>query len=169
VSGAIVWFTGLPASGKTTLAHRVRAALPPVPGALVLDSDELRAALGERGFADDDRDRFYAIVARLAVMVAHQGLIALVAATAPRRAHRDAARASGAPFVEVWVRTSAEECARRDPKGLYAAARRGDVPALPGVGAAYEPPASPDVIADGGEDERALAAILELVARRADH
>lgn len=167
MTGAIVWITGLPASGKTTLARRVRSALPPEASAVLLDSDELRTVLGTQGYSEAERDRFYATVARLAVMVAGQDQIALVAATAPRRAHRDAARASGVPFVEVWVRTSAEECARRDPKGLYAAALRGDAPTLPGMGGVYEPPERADVAADGGEDERAVSEIVELLARRA--
>lgn len=161
MTGAVVWFTGLPASGKTTLARRVQDALDSRHRALLLDSDELRDALGEHGYGDAERDRFYARLAALASLAARQGLVALVAATAPRRAHRDAARTANAMFVEVWVRTPPEECARRDPKGLYAAARRGDAPTLPGAGASYEPPVHPDVVAEGGEDEAAVRAIVE--------
>lgn len=158
MTGAIVWFTGLPASGKTTLARRVQAQL--TRGSLVLDSDALRDVLESHGHDAANRDRFYAQLVGLATLVAEQGLVALVAATAPKRDHRDAARASALPFTEVWVRTSQGDCERRDPKGLYAAARRGEMPALPGVGASYEPPLHPDVTADGGHDDAAVAAIL---------
>jgi adenylylsulfate kinase len=160
VTGAIVWFTGLPASGKTTLARRVREALGPARPALVLDGDEVRDALGAHGYSDHDRDRFYAALANLAGLVARQGFVALVPATAPRRAHRAAARDPGARVVEVWLRTQAAECERRDPKGLYAAARRGEIPALPGAGAAYEPPDDPEIVATGGEDAAAVGEIV---------
>jgi adenylylsulfate kinase len=164
VTGAIVWFTGLPASGKTTLARRVQARLSPPP--LLLDSDELRDGFDIRGYEAADRDRFYAQLASLAMLVARQGFVVLVAATAPSRAHRDRARASELPFVEVWVRTPLHDCERRDRKGLYAAARRGDAPALPGIGVLYEPPVHPEVVAEGGHDDAAVAAILARVGHR---
>jgi len=158
VIGAIVWFTGLPASGKTTLARRVQAKLS--RPALLLDSDALRDVLDSHTYDDVGRDRFYARLAELALLVAAQGHVALVAATAPRRGYRDAARAAGMPFTEVWVQTSLEECERRDPKGLYAAARRGEAPALPGAGAAYEAPLDPDLMASGGHDDVAVDQII---------
>ncbi|BDG03000.1 adenylyl-sulfate kinase [Anaeromyxobacter oryzae] len=160
--GAVVWVTGLPASGKSTLAGRLAARLRAdrVP-CLVLDGDAVRAALGRpAGRGADDRDRFYAALGSLAATFAEQGLVVIVPATAPRRAHRDAARALAPRFLEVLVATPLEACARRDPKGLYAAARRGEAPELPGAGAPYEPPLAPDVIASGGEDERAVEALL---------
>lgn len=155
--GAIVWFTGLPASGKSTLARRVRDRL--AAPSVVLDSDELRDVLGATGYAPEARDAFYAALARLAGVLAAQGLVVLVAATAPRRAHRDGARAQTARFLEVYVRTPRATCEARDPKGLYARARAGDAPELPGVGAPYEPPVAPDVVADGGLDDAAVAAV----------
>jgi adenylylsulfate kinase len=161
-AGTIVWFTGLPASGKSTLARRVQAHFTRTGrGSVLLDGDELRDILGVHSYAPEDRDRFYRALGALAALLAHQGVIVLVAATAPRREDRDRARAAAADsgFIEVWVTTALPECEARDPKGLYAAARRGDAPALPGVGVAYEPPLSPEVIADGGHDDVAVAAI----------
>ncbi len=158
---AVVWVTGLPASGKSTLAGRLAARLRAelVP-CLVLDGDTVRGALGRpAGHGAEERDRFYEGLARLAASLAEQGLVVIVPATAPRRAHRDAARALSPRFLEVLVATPLETCARRDPKGLYAAARRGDAPDLPGAGAPYEPPLAPDVVAAGGEDEGAVEAI----------
>ena len=163
MSGAIVWFTGLPASGKSTLARRVHArfvATGRTP--VLLDGDELRNVLDAHSYEVTDRDRFYRSLAGLAALFANQGLIVLVAATAPRRQDRDRARAQVAAdgvFIEVWVKTPLSECAARDPKGLYAQARRGDARELPGVGVAYEPPLAPEVIADGGLDDSAVAAI----------
>jgi len=160
MSGVVVWFTGLPASGKSTLAARVRDRLD---HAIVLDSDQLREVLGTADYAR--RDEFYAVLGRLAALLAGQGHVVLVAATAPRRAHRDQARALAPRFVEVYVQTPLDECERRDPKGLYARARADGATVLPGIGAPYEPPLAPEVIAGGGADDPAIAAIVEAIAR----
>jgi adenylylsulfate kinase len=160
-AGAVVWFTGLPASGKTTLACLLREQLSrPV---ILLDSDELRATLGATGYGSSDRDAFYGVIGRLAAMLAAQGHLVLVAATASRRAYRDATRARVPRFIEVWVRTPVAECRKRDVKGLYASATEGAAPTLPGVGETYEPPLHPEVIADGGRDEGALDELEQLL------
>ena len=158
--GGVVWFTGLPASGKSTLAELVRARLG--RPAIILDSDTMREVLEASSYAAEDRDQFSRVLARLAANLAHQGLVVLVAATAQRRAHRALARELAPRFVEVWVRTPAAECARRDVKGLYARAGAGEI-ALPGISTLYEPPLDPDVIAEGGLDKKAAAAIQALV------
>lgn len=163
MSGVVVWFTGLPASGKSTLAaavhERLRAAGRP---ACVLDSDEVRDALRPAPAYDvQARDDFYATLGNLAGLLARQGLVTLVAATANHRRYRDAARAIAPRFVQVYVCASADECARRDRKGLYAAARAGKITGLPGVNADYEPPEHADVVARGGQDEEALARVLK--------
>jgi adenylylsulfate kinase len=152
----------LPASGKTTFAARLRERLAAAGRAcVVLDSDEVRAALDPgAGYDAAARDAFYGTLARLAALLAHQGHVVVVPATAPRRAHRDAARAVAPAFLEVHVRTPLAECERRDPKGLFARARRGDAPDLPGVGSTYEPPIAPDVVAAGGEDAGAVDAVI---------
>jgi len=164
-AGAVVWVTGLPGAGKSTLARalreRLRAAGCP---ALLLDGDAVRAALSATPAYDDaGRDAFYRTLGELAILAAGDGLVAIVAATAHRRAFRDRVRARAPRFVEVHVATPAEVCAARDPKGLWARARAGGAPALPGAGAPYEPPAAAEVVADGGEDARALGAVERLV------
>lgn len=163
MSGAIIWFTGLPASGKSTLARRVYAHIAATGRtSVLLDGDEVRNILEIRSYAPDDRDRFYRALAGLAALLANQGIVVLVAATAPRRQDRDRARAQvigDGVFIEVWVKTPLPECEARDPKGLYAQARRGDARELPGIGATYEPPLAPEVIADGGLDDTAVPAI----------
>jgi adenylylsulfate kinase len=159
--GVVVWFTGLPASGKSTLAARVRSQL--VTPSILLDSDVMREVFEAESYTTTDRDRFYRVLANLAATLARQGLVVMVAATARCRAHRELARKIAPRFVEVWVRTQVAECARRDVKGLYVRAEAGELPTFPGVGVPYEPPTSPDVIAEGGFDDTALAAIRQLV------
>jgi adenylylsulfate kinase len=155
--GAVVWITGRPASGKSTLGLRLAALLrgQGVPCAL-LDGDEVRQALGRpAGRGPEERAGYYEALARMAALLARQGLVAVVAATANRRAHRQRARALAPAFVEVLVATPAEECERRDPKGLYARARAGETAGLPGPDEPFEEPAAPEVVARGGEDQEA--------------
>lgn len=165
MNGVVVWLTGPPASGKSTLARRAQAALRARgrPVAL-LDGDELRAALHPRpGYSVAERDAFYATLADLAALLARQGLIVVVAATAHLRAQRARAREHAPRLIEVHLAVAPEECARRDPKGLYRAARAGEISGLPGADLPYEPPLAAEVTATGGEDERALARLLALV------
>ena len=146
-----VWLTGPPASGKSTVARALSEALRRrnVP-AVILESDALRAILTpEATYEPGERDRFYAEVADLAGLLVRQGVPVIVDATAPRRAHRDRLRAAVRDFFEVLVATPHEICVRRDPKGLYARARGGDAPHLPGATEAYEAPEKPDVVVSG--------------------
>ena len=162
MTGAVVWLTGLPASGKSTLARRLQARLAAAGRpAVLLDGDEVRAALVPApGYDDAGRADFYETLARLAALLARQGQVALVAATAHRRAFRERARALAPRFVEVFLDVPERTCAARDPKGLWARARAGVAPDLPGAGPAYERPEAPEVVAAGGEDDRAVEAIL---------
>jgi adenylylsulfate kinase len=163
MTGVVVWLTGLPAAGKTTLARAIHArlAVSARPG-VVLDGDDLRGVLGVAGHHEAARNDFYARLSALAAYVADQGLVAIVAATAHRRAYRDAARARAPHFVEVHVATPLPTCEARDPKRLYARARAGDAPALPGVGVAYEPPVAPAVVPTRGDAGNAVHRVVEL-------
>jgi adenylylsulfate kinase len=165
MSGAVVWVIGLPSSGKSTLAGRIATRLRAAGlQSALLDGDQIRAALDPRpGYDWQARSRFYGTLARLAALLANQGLVAVVAATASRRAFRERARALAPRFVEVFVDVPLEVCAARDTKGLYAAARRGAAPDLPGVGSGFERPEHPDVVASGGEDLAAPTAVLALL------
>jgi len=165
VTGAVVWFTGLPASGKTTLAKAVQERLTQLNRAVcLLDSDEVRDVLLSRlGYTEGEREAFYAMLARLAGLLARQGLLVLVAATAHRNKHREQARQVAPHFIEVYVATPIEECRRRDPKGLYARARTGELTSLPGAEIDYETPANPDVIAQGGLSAGAVGEILRRI------
>lgn len=163
MTGAVLWTTGLPASGKSTLARAAQSRLLAAGRcAVLLDGDEVRAALVPRpGYDPVARRDFYLSLGRMAALLARQGVVVLVAATAHRREYRDAARAIAPRFAEVFVDVPAEVCRARDAKGLYARAEAGRAPELPGAGVAYEPPESPTIVARGGEDVIALVALLE--------
>jgi adenylylsulfate kinase len=141
MTGVVAWFTGLPSSGKSTLAAAVAGELRlrNVP-AVVLDSDDLRAMLPSFGYDEQGRAQLYGVLARLAAHIARQGPVVLVPATAHRRCFRDAARALAPAFLEIFVDTPIEECRRRDTKGLYA----DKVASAPGVGTDYERPTAAD-------------------------
>jgi adenylyl-sulfate kinase len=162
--GATIWFTGLPASGKSTLAVEIEALLIGAGRpALRLDGDNLRQGLnGNLGFSPEDRAENVRRTAHAAALLAEAGVVALVALVSPYAADRATARAiheaAGMPFHEVWVSTGLEECERRDPKGLYARARAGELPGLTGVGDVYEEPESPDLEVGGAEPIPAAAA-----------
>lgn len=163
MSGVVVWLTGLPSSGKSTLAGAVAAVLRGRERVVVLDGDEVRQALvPPPGYGEVERADFYETLARLAALLARQGHVVLVPATAHRRAFRAHARALAPAFVEVLVDTPLEECRRRDAKGLYA---RGDA-LLPGLGAAYERPERPEVTVTPGDDDAVPRVLHALTVAR---
>jgi adenylylsulfate kinase len=155
MTGVVAWFTGLPSSGKSTLAREVAGELRLRDvHAVVLDSDDLRAALvPPLGYDDTSREHLYSTLARLAAVLARQGHAVLVPATAHRRMFRDAARALAPAFLEIYIATPLDECRRRDTKGLYAA----QVAQAPGAGLAYEPPVAPELTVDPSDVDAAVA------------
>jgi adenylylsulfate kinase len=139
MSGTVAWFTGLPSSGKTTLARKVHARLKELgTSVLFLDGDELRDGLRPRpGYSPAERDAFYETLANVASRAAWQGLVVLVAATAHRNVYRRHARAIAPSFVEVFMDTAPAEARRRDEaKALYASAGAMGG-GLPGAGTEY--------------------------------
>ncbi|HTN52860.1 MAG TPA: adenylyl-sulfate kinase [Anaeromyxobacter sp.] len=164
--GAVVWVTGLPASGKSTLGRALACRLGArgIP-ALLLDGDAVREALVPApGHDPAGRGAFYETLGNLALLLAGQGLVAVVAATGSRRAFRDRVRARAPRFVEILVDVPADVCAARDPKGLWEQARAGELPDLPGAGTPYEPPLAPEVTAQGGQDAAAIEAAVARLA-----
>ena len=148
--GAVLWFTGLSGSGKSTIASRVERALTEQGrAAYLLYGDNLRHGLnGDLGFSDADREENIRRIAETAALFAEAGVIALVSAISPFRAMRQKARQrveTRAPFSEIYVKASVDACAARDPKGLYAKARRGEIAQFTGVSSPYEPPEAPDL------------------------
>jgi adenylylsulfate kinase len=148
--GFVIWLTGLPSAGKTTLARALRRLLAERGVAVqILDSDELRPVLTpEPTYSREERDWFYGVVVYLAALLARNGVNVLIAATGPRRAYRDEARVQLERFAEVYVACSPRACRERDPKGLWARADAGEIDTLPGAGASYEAPTSPEVRVD---------------------
>lgn len=152
-SGFVVWFTGLPGAGKSTIAALVADRLEQA-GLLVdrLDGDTLRATLcSDLGFSKEDRDANIARLAWISSRIARAGAVVLVSAISPYAEARRRAREvveEHAPFVEVYVATPLEECLRRDPKGLYARALANEIPSFTGISAPYEAPIAPDLTLD---------------------
>jgi len=164
--GASIWLTGLPASGKSTIATALEQWLVQQGRvAYLLDGDNLRHGLnGNLGFSAEDRAENVRRTANVARLFADAGAIALVSLVSPYERDRVAARelhgAGELDFVEVYVNTPLAECEARDPKGLYARARAGDIKGMTGIDDPYEPPRAPDVEVAGGSVEQAVAAIV---------
>jgi bifunctional enzyme CysN/CysC len=151
LGGATVWLTGLPGSGKSTVASALeRRLIEAGRPAYRLDGDSLRHGLNaDLGFSAADRSENVRRVGHLALLLADAGLVALACLISPYARDRDAVRRrheeAGLPFLEVWVSAPLEECERRDPKGLYSRARAGLLPGLTGVEGPYEVPGAPDL------------------------
>lgn len=163
--GVVLWITGRPSAGKSVLAERLRKRLVQAKRPVVLlDGDAVRAVMKPAvGYDEQARQDFYETLANLAGLLAHQGLVVLVPATAHRRVYRDRARELAPRFVEVYVNVSGDRCAERDAKGLYAAVREGKATGVPGADIPYDVPEKPDVIALGGYDDEAVGKIFRLV------
>jgi adenylylsulfate kinase len=151
--GFTLWFTGLSGAGKTTIAHLVGPALDE-RGHLVeyLDGDTVRTNLSKGlGFSKEDRDTNIERIGWVASRLTRHGAAVIAAAISPYEETRATARAlveQFGPFVEVYVRASVEECARRDVKGLYAKAFAGEITGFTGVDDPYEPPAAAEIEID---------------------
>jgi bifunctional enzyme CysN/CysC len=167
-AGATIWMTGLSGSGKSTIATAVEHGLVSSGrSAYMLDGDNLRHGLNsDLGFSETDRAENVRRVGEVARILAEAGTIAIVSLVSPYEAERDKVRAAheeaGVPFFEVFVDTPLELCEERDPKGLYAKARAGEITNLTGVGAPYEAPARPDLIPDA-DLETAVRQVLGLL------
>jgi bifunctional enzyme CysN/CysC len=150
-NGAVVWLTGLPGAGKSTLARALERRLFARGGSpILLDGDTLRAGLnGDLGFSAEDRAENIRRLAEVATHLARNGHVAIVAAVSPSREDRAAARRiADSAFREVYVATPAEVCESRDPKGHYAKARAGNLQAFTGIGNDYQPPAHGELTLD---------------------
>jgi bifunctional enzyme CysN/CysC len=170
--GATVWLTGLSGSGKSTVAVALEGLLVAAgQPAYRLDGDNLRHGLNaDLGFSAVDRDENVRRAGEVALLLADAGVVALVPLISPYRAGRDRARAAhvaaGVPFVEVFVDTPIELCEQRDPKGLYAKARAGEITGFTGIDDPYEAPAGPELrlTPDDGDPVAQATAVLGVLS-----
>lgn len=144
----VLWFTGVPASGKSTIAQEVEKMLRkrgiPIEN---LDADEIRKNLSpDLGYTEKDRDINTKRLAFLGSLLEKHGVSAIVAAVSSLQQFRDRARGMSRNFLEIYVTCPVEVCMERDPKGLYARAKRGEVNDIAGLHQPYEAPVTPEVI-----------------------
>ena len=165
---AVIWFTGLSASGKSTIADILEQRLAAQNRhTYLLDGDNFRHGLNkDLGFTDADRVENIRRVAEVARLMADSGLIVMTAFISPFRRERRMAReiVGDIDFIEVFVDTPLEICEARDPKGMYARARRGEIPNFTGISSAYEPPERADIHLDAGD--RPAEELADEVLRR---
>jgi bifunctional enzyme CysN/CysC len=173
-AGATIWFTGLPGAGKSTIAGAVEERLVTAGRpAFLLDGDNLRHGLnGDLDFDEDARCENVRRTAHVARLFAEAGTVALVSLVSPYLTDRRAAEMLHAvhdlDFIEVFVDAPLEVCEARDPKGLYARARAGELPDLTGVGAPYEAPTKPDLVLRAGRStiDADVERVLDVLAAR---
>ncbi|ALB67966.1 adenylyl-sulfate kinase [Cronobacter dublinensis] len=170
--GAVLWFTGLSGSGKSTVAGALEEALHQLGvSTYLLDGDNVRHGLcSDLGFSDDDRKENIRRVGEVAKLMVDAGLVVLTAFISPHRAERQMVREQlgAGRFIEVFVDTPLEVCEARDPKGLYKKARAGELRNFTGIDAVYEAPQTPEIHLDGQQLVTNLIAQLLDLLRRED-
>ncbi len=165
----VIWLTGIPGSGKTTLAidlekYYQKNSLP----VEILDGDEIRKTLSkDLGFSPEDRKEHNRRVIFVAQILSKNGVTTIIPIISPYRETRDFARKEIPNFVEVWVKTSVDECIKRDPKGLYKKALAGEIKNLTGLQAPYEEPQNAELILDTEKQnvEESVEIILSTVKK----
>jgi len=148
--GFVIWFTGLPGSGKTTLANEIQKILKSYGYKVeILDGDEIRKGLSkDLGFSKEDREKHNERVMFVAKILSRNGVITLVPLISPYREIRERARNEIENFIEVYVRCPLDVLIKRDPKGLYKKALAGEIKNLTGLQDPYEEPLNPDIVID---------------------
>lgn len=151
--GVVVWLTGLPGSGKTTIARELEPKLRTMERAVeVLDGDEIRQSLSKGlGFSREDRETHLRRVVYVAKLLSRNGVVVIAAFISPYRNIREYARKETTNFLEVFVKCSLQTCAQHDPKGLYKKASSGQIKDLTGPQDLYEEPLNPDLVVDTEE------------------
>jgi adenylyl-sulfate kinase len=168
--GFTLWFTGLPCSGKSTLAELVAKELERRGrGVEILDGDVVRTNLTKGlGFSKEDRDENIRRIGFVCALLSKHGAVAVSAAISPYRAIRDEVRSKTQNFVEVYVATPLEVCIQRDVKGMYKKALAGEITQFTGISDPYEPPVHPEIVIDTQKEtpEDSANRILEELERR---
>ncbi|MSQ15925.1 MAG: adenylyl-sulfate kinase [Dehalococcoidia bacterium] len=166
--GCTLWFTGLSGAGKSTIASKIEAILKDQGLRIeVLDGDEVRTNLSKGlGFSKEDRDTNIRRIAYVAKLLSRNGVLAVTAAISPYREIRDEARESIGDFVEVYVKCPLDELVKRDVKGLYEKAIKGEIANFTGVSDPYEEPLNPEVVVESDKEtvEESVAKVLNKLA-----
>ncbi len=167
--GTVVWLTGQPSSGKSTIANATERALHACGmQTAILDGDNMRLGLcADLGFSEADRDENVRRVAETARLFLENGVVVIVALVSPHRQARDHAKqlVGAADFLEVYCCCESAVCEQRDPKGHYARAKRGEIPGFTGVSSRYEAPLAPSLVLNTGmlPAEESARLLTELV------
>jgi adenylylsulfate kinase len=144
----VLWMTGLPCSGKTTIVKELQKD---IPNLAMLDGDELREWFSPKDFSKTGRDEHNRRVAHLAKLLLKHGVPSAVSLVSPYKENRDNAREiinSGDQFAECYIKCSIEKCEQRDVKGMYAKARKGEIKGFTGIDDPFETPQNPDLLID---------------------
>ena len=167
-TGAVIWMTGLSGSGKTTIAKQVEEVMKAQDRPLaILDGDEVRRDLSsDLGFSAEDREKHNRRVIFVAKILARNGVNVVIPLISPYRKVREFAREQLPNFSEIWVRAPLAECIKRDPKGLYAKALRGEITNMTGLQDPYEEPLKPEMTID--TDKLPLAQCVSKVVAEID-
>ncbi|MEM1724663.1 MAG: adenylyl-sulfate kinase [Thermoplasmata archaeon] len=170
----VLWFTGLPSSGKSTIAHAVEFELYKKGfRTYTFDGDNIRHGLcSDLGFSEKDREENLRRIAEVVKLFIDAGIIVLAAFVSPLKKHREMVKAiiGEGDFIEIYCRCPVEICEKRDPKGLYRKARNGEIKDYTGISAPYEEPENPDLILDTHllDVEEAVKKVLSLVEKKLD-
>ena len=168
----LIWFTGLSGSGKSTLANLVETALYKKGiSTYTLDGDNIRQGINkDLSFAPEDRTENIRRIAEISNLMLEAGVVTLAAFVSPYIKDREGVKHTvGADnFIEIYVNTTLEECERRDVKGLYKKARKGEIKNMTGVSSPYEAPINPDfeVVTDGQSIENSVQSILKFLNQK---
>jgi len=171
MQGVILWFTGLPCSGKSSLAQVVQSRLKDMNRQVeILDGDVVRTNLSKGlGFSREDRETNLRRIGFVCNLLARNGVIAIAAAISPfRNISHELRQVNGDLFIEVWTNASLEECTRRDVKGMYKKAIAGELKHFTGIDDPYESPDNPDLVChtDNESIEESTNKILDLLRTR---
>ena len=169
MSAAVYWFTGLSGAGKTTLATKLVSFLREKGEKCeLLDGDEIRKMFPQTGFSREERNQHIQRVAYIASLLEKNGVNVVVSLISPYKEGRSQARKMCRHFIEIYVSTPLAICEERDPKGLYKAARRGDIQNFTGISDDYEAPPSPDLTIETSHQtlQQSFATITDFISKR---